>query len=122
MSGPIRQFPRYAVVLDCRIRHGGATLTGRSRDVSKNGVSCVVGEAIPVSAVIELEMALAFGNDSYSEPVRLDAIVVWCTRLGGPSAADGAAQNDNFQIGAKFVNMTPQLSKFIDLFAEYLDA
>ena len=122
MSSPTRQFPRYAVVLDCRISYGDAVLPGRSRDVSKNGISCVVGEAIPVSAVIDLEMALAFGNDSYSEPLRLQAIVVWCTRLGGQSPADAAAQNDNFQIGAKFVNMTPQLSQFIDLFAEYLDA
>ena len=110
---PERQHPRYAIELECQIRRAGAggtaTIHGRSRNLSLSGVSCIVLEPIEISTMVEMEIALFFGGNSFSEPLRIDATIVWCTRVSG-----------GYQIGAKFANVRAPLRDCLTLFTEYL--
>jgi len=106
-----RRHPRYAVELDCLIDDGGRSIAGRSKNISQSGIACIVPTAIEVSSVVTLTISLVFGANLFSEPLKLDATIVWCTRVG-----------DSYQIGAKFANLTSQLRSFLDLFAHYLES
>ena len=105
-----REFPRFAMALECRVLLGGIVVPGRSKDISRSGISCVLEQPLELSALVDLEMSLAFGDNAYSEPLKLPAMVVWCTTVA-----------DGHQVGAKFVDMTPELKRLLEVFIEYLE-
>jgi hypothetical protein len=105
-----RKHPRYPVELDCELITGGACIRGRSKNISQTGIACVVPSPIEVSSVVTLTLALAFGANAFSEPLALQATIVWCTPVG-----------DGYQVGAKFADLTPQLRGFLEVFAHYLE-
>jgi len=106
-----RQHPRFAVALKCTISDGDRQLTGATENVSRGGVSMMLEAPIELSSVVVLEMALDFGNDSFSEPLNVQALIVWCTRLG-----------ERWQVGAKFSNLTREQRTYLEMFLHYLDS
>jgi hypothetical protein len=96
--------------LGCAIRRGGAVITGSCRDLSPGGISLSCKDPVALGAQLELELELLFEEEHRSEALRLFAEVVWC------SALDGA-----FQIGAKFVGLSPQVREYLGVFLDFLD-
>lgn len=105
-----RQHPRYAIALDCEISFAGRVVATESRDLSRGGISLNGPQPIDVSSEVDLAIALVFGDNTFSEPLRLTAVIVWCTRLG-----------DQYQIGAKFTKVTRQTRGYLDVFLKLLD-
>lgn len=105
-----RRHRRYAVDVAATTTIEGRRLEIRTRDLSRNGICLITKEAMVPGSVANLELVLAFGNDSFSEPLVLAARVVWCTQLGG-----------SFQIGAMFEELTDQQDGFLEMFLQFLD-
>ena len=74
--------PRYAVALDCSFTVGNKPIKARTRNLSRGGVSVMVTDPLNLSTTVELSLVLVFGDNSYSEPLVIPALVMWCTRLG----------------------------------------
>lgn len=108
-----RQAPRYALEIDCLILGDDPedTLRARTRNLSRSGISCQVGQPLDAGAHVILDLALSFGNDEFSEPVRLPATVMWCTQV----------TETTWQLGLRFGTLGPDLRRFLDLFIAYLD-
>jgi hypothetical protein len=111
MMEDLRQHPRYAVALECDVKRPDGTQHARSRDLSRGGISLNSAEPIQVSTEVELAIALVFGDNTFSEPLRVQALIVWCTRLG-----------DHYQLGAKFTKVTRETRGYLDVFLKFLDA
>jgi PilZ domain len=106
-----RRDRRYVVDIDATVHlPEGGKLKARTRDVSRNGICLVATEAMPVGALVNIELVLSFGNNSFSEPLSLSARLVWCTNLAG-----------SFQVGAMFEDVTDQQDQFLEMFLHYLD-
>ena len=105
-----REHPRYAVALNCEIDAGGRTVTAKSRDLSRGGIALSAGEPLDLSTEVELSIALVFGDASSSEPLRVKAVIMWCTRLG-----------EQWQLGAKFVQVTRETRGYLDVFLRFLE-
>jgi hypothetical protein len=114
MSQPVsgqRRDRRYVVDVDATIHlPEGGKLKARTRDVSRNGICLVATQAMPVGVVVNLELVLSFGNNSFSEPLNLSGRLVWCTNLAG-----------SYQVGAMFEDVTDQQDQFLEMFLQYLD-
>src|SRR5207245_2292861 len=95
----------YAIALKVTLRGGGRIVAGESKDLSRGGISLTAAEPFAVSDLVELEIALVFGDDSFSEPLKLPAMIVWCTRLGG-----------GWQLGAKFVKPSKETRSYLEMF------
>lgn len=110
VSRPERQFPRYAHAAEVTIRGGGdVSSRGRTSNLSKGGLCATVGAPFSVGAVVDTELALVFGEDSFSEPLALPARVVWCTNLGG-----------GWQVGLSFRGLPADQLRYLDLFLRFL--
>jgi hypothetical protein len=59
---------------------------------------------------LSIELVLAFGDNAFSEPLRLDAHVVWSTAISG-----------QFQVGAMFDGLTDERNEFLAMFLHFLD-
>lgn len=105
-----REAARHEFELDCVVLQGTSPQQGRTRNLSTTGLSLLLGAPIPISEVVVLDLALAFGDDAFSESLRLSATIVWCTPVGG-----------QYQVGAKFARLSPRLEAFIQMFADYLN-
>ncbi len=110
-----RQHPRFALDVDCTIVALGATLHARTRNLSRSGVSCVVPEPLSTGTEVVMEMALSFSEDRYSEPIRLGAEIMWCTRM-----AAGADGSERWQVGARFAAMGAAMEELLDVFIQFL--
>ena len=114
MSQPVagqRRDCRYVVDVDATVRlPEGGDLKTRTRDLSRNGICLVATQAMPVGAVVGIELVLSFGNNSFSEPLNLTSRLVWCTNLA-----------DSYQVGAMFEDVTDQQDQFLEMFLQYLD-
>ena len=114
MTQPVsgqRRDRRYVVDVDATIHlPEGGQLKARTRDVSRNGICLVATQAMPVGVVVNLELVLSFGNNSFSEPLNLSGRLVWCTNLAG-----------SYQVGAMFEDVTDQQDQFLEMFLQYLD-
>lgn len=108
-----RRAPRYALEVDCLILGDEPedTLRARTRNLSRSGISCQVTQPLDAGAAVILDLALSFGHDEYSEPVRLPATVMWCTQVAETS----------WQLGLRFGQLRPESRRFLDLFIAYLD-
>jgi hypothetical protein len=106
----LREHPRYAVALSCELSHQGKVLRGQTNDLSRGGISLWLDQPVPISTTAELSAALMFGDNTFSEPLHVQAVVVWCTKLG-----------PRWQIGAKFAKVTRETRAYLDLFLRFLD-
>jgi hypothetical protein len=104
-----RRHRRYAVDVEATLGIGGIRVRARTRDISRTGICLISSEPVAAGTLAPLELVLAFGEDSYSEPLALSARIVWCTALGG-----------SFQVGAMFDDVTDQQDSFLEMFLQYL--
>ena len=104
-----RRHRRYAVDVEATLGIGGIRVRARTRDISRTGICLISTEPVVPGTLAPLELVLAFGEDSYSEPLSLSARIVWCTELGG-----------SFQVGAMFDDVTDQQDGFLEMFLQYL--
>jgi len=105
-----RQHPRYAIALQVKIAAGERVVVGESKDLSRGGISLHAPEPFAVSDAVELEIALVFGDNTFSEPLKLPAVMVWCTKMGA-----------RWQLGAKFVKPNHETREYLELFLRYLE-
>jgi len=84
-------------------------MEGRTRNVSRGGLCADLAVALPTGKDVEIEITLVFDDKSVSEPLRLPARIVWCTRLEGA-----------FQVGVSFRPMDKQRGEYLTLFLKYL--
>jgi PilZ domain len=114
MTQPVsgqRRDRRYVVDVDATIHlSDGGNLKARTRDVSRNGICLVAAQAMPVGMLVNIELVLSFGDNSFSEPLNLAGRLVWCTNLAG-----------SYQVGAMFEDVTDQQDQFLEMFLQYLD-
>jgi hypothetical protein len=109
-NGPIpRRHQRYAVDVQATLGIGSLRVQARTRDISRTGICLISTEPLTPGTLAPLELVLAFGEGSYSEPLSLSARIVWCTELGG-----------SFQVGAMFDDVTDQQDGFLEMFLQYL--
>ena len=104
-----RSQPRYALDVDCSIMALGATLRARTRNLSRSGISCMVQQTLVPGTEVVFEMALSFGGDEYSEPIRLPATIMWCTKVG-----------QAWQLGARFEAAQPPMGELLEVFLQFL--
>jgi hypothetical protein len=107
----LRRFPRVHVDVQANIRTAdGRKLAARTRDLSRSGMCIISTSALASGEQLRIELVLLLGPSSSSEPLVLDARVVWCTSI-----------SDAFQIGAKFDGLSRKDAAFLDMFMRYLD-
>ncbi len=104
-----RRHRRYAVDVEATLGVEGNRVRARTRDISRNGICLIAGEPFMPGTLAPLELVLAFGEDSYSEPLGLTARIVWCTELNG-----------SYQVGAMFDDVSDQQDGFLEMFLQYL--
>lgn len=105
-----RQFPRYAHEAELTLTSGAHVYLGRTSNLSRGGVCGVMATPIRVGTAGVLQIALVFSEGNLSEPLRLDARVVWCTAL-----------EQHHQIGLSFGALDAQRLEFLDMFLRFLD-
>ena len=110
MAETERQYPRYAHEATVRFRSGDVVAEGRTRNVSRGGLCANVTAQLPVGNDIDVEIVLLFDDNSQSEPLKVQARVVWCTPID-----DGA-----FQLGISFRPMDTTTAEYLTLFLKYL--
>jgi hypothetical protein len=105
-----RRHPRYAVDVEANLTlPAGRNFSARTRDLSRSGICLITSEPLGMGAMLRVDLVLAFGGDAFSEPLALEARVVWCSNLGG-----------TYQVGAMFDDLTDQQDGFLDMFLQYL--
>ncbi len=104
-----RAFPRYAAEIEVTLTHDDAAARGTTANLSKGGLCAVVDHGFPIGAQVRMGLTLVFSNDAASEPLELDARVVWSTAL-----------EDGFQVGVSFVALDADQRQYLDLFLRYL--
>jgi hypothetical protein len=105
-----RKHKRFAVDVEAVVHAVGNNFVARTRDLSKSGICLITSSALKGNEWVVIELVLAFGENAFSEPLRLDARVVWCTGIGGA-----------FQVGAMFNTLSDENADFLDMFLRYLD-
>lgn len=104
-----RTHPRYAHEAAITVHVNHLALEGRTANMSRGGLCADLEDAIAVGADVEVDIQLIFDEGTQSEPLRLPARVVWCTKL-----------DDAFQIGLAFKPMTQELGEYLTMFLRYL--
>ncbi len=107
----LRRFPRVTVDVQANVQTvDGRKLIARTRDLSRSGICLVTTAALASGEKLRIELVLLLGSGSSSEPLALQARVVWCTAIAGA-----------FQVGAAFDGLTGKESAFLEMFLRYLD-
>lgn len=89
---------------------GDRRVAARTRDISRSGICLISPEEIPAGSDINVALVLALGENAFSEPLTVQAHVVWCTKLFG-----------SHQVGAMFAALTEERSQFLEMFLRFLD-
>jgi hypothetical protein len=105
-----RKHKRFAVDVEAVVHASGGPFAARTRDLSKAGICLITSKALKGNEWVGIELVLAFGDNAFSEPLRLDARVVWCTAIGA-----------SFQVGAMFNPLSHESADFLEMFLRYLD-
>ncbi len=105
-----RQHPRYAIALKVTITAGDRTIEAESKDLSRGGISLMAAQPLQVSDVVDLSIALVFGDNTFSEPLKVPAVIVWCTKMGAA-----------YQLGAKFTRPAKETRDYLDVFLKFLE-
>jgi hypothetical protein len=110
-SQDARRHPRFQVDVEAVVRSSnGQGLAARTRDVSRSGICLITSIRLGPAQPLAIELVLTFGDNAFSEPLRLEAHVVWCTAIAG-----------QFQVGAMFDGVTAEYSEFLEMFLNFLD-
>ena len=109
MSRPEREDPRYAHEAAITLNTPGHAISGRTSNVSRGGLCATLPEPIAVGTAIEVDIQLVFTDDLQSEPLRVPALVVWCTSLG-----------DGHQVGVRFLPLDREKAEYLTMFLRYL--
>jgi len=104
-----RKFPRFAVELDAQVQIEGQTVAAVTRDVSRGGICLVSPRQVEAGSNLQLSLLLMLGANAFSEGLELTGRVIWCTPLG-----------HLFQLGAVFINMTPEKRGLLEMFLRFL--
>lgn len=112
MTKDNRVHARYATEVEGKLRLGHLELLVRTRNVSSGGICFVLDQPLPRASDIELEIALMFDAETFSEALRLRARIVWCTQLA----------KNQWQVGASFFAVSGESRRYLDLFVKYLKA
>jgi hypothetical protein len=110
VAAETRKHHRYALEVTVRLHDGDRAIEGRTRNLSRGGLSAFVARPVRVGMQVTGLMALVFDGDTTSEPLELPMRIVWCTALG-----------DRHQVGAAFKPMTERQVQFLDVFLRYLE-
>ena len=106
-----RQFPRYAIDAEIAVAVAGEVLArGRTRDLSRGGLSAAVDGDVARGTRVEVDIALQLEAGHTSEPLTLPARVVWSTPLGRTR-----------QLGLAFLPLTAPQAADLELFVRFLD-
>jgi hypothetical protein len=106
-----REHPRYAHAAAVTFHlPGGATIEGRTQNVSRGGLAALVDESMSVGGDVDVSIVLVFENDVTSEPLRVPARAVWSTSV-----------DEGHQVGIMFRTMTAELVQLLNVFLKYLD-
>jgi len=106
-----RRARRFTVDVEVSIKTSfGAPIRARTRDVSQTGICLIGQDPVPVQDLLDVDLVLSFGDNSYSEPLNLKARAVWCTPIGSV-----------FQIGAMFEGVNDEQDNFLEMFLQFLD-
>lgn len=110
-SSDNRRHRRFAVDVQAVLEtQNGPRLAVRTRDLSCSGICLIADAPLSPGERLQVELVLDFGNNSFSEPLRLDAHVVWCTPIA-----------QAFQVGAMFDGLTEEQDSYIEMFLHFLD-
>jgi len=110
-GGDNRKHKRFSVEVEATVRTStGIAVQAKTRDVSQTGICLISQEPVPPNDLLNVDLVLAFGDNAYSEPLALDARVVWCTKIG-----------DAYQIGAMFEEVSEDQDNFLEMFLQFLD-
>jgi hypothetical protein len=104
-----RAFPRYATEAAVTLRHGDTVAQGRTRNMSRGGLCAQLDRAIAVGAHVTIAVALVFDEKNTSERLALPARVAWSTAI-----------DDVHQVGLAFLALSPDQTRYLDLFLGYL--
>jgi hypothetical protein len=105
-----REHPRYAHEAAVTVMTGNATVSGHTTNLSRGGLCASLAQPIPTGTAIDVDVVLVFEGDVRSEPLRLPALVVWCTGV-----------DDGHQIGISFRTLDAEFAEYLGLFIKYLD-
>ena len=106
-----REHPRYAAELEAEITVDGERLPGRSKDLSRGGLSVTVAKQVVAGSLAKLRLALVFDEETFSEWLEIEARVVWCAPVG---------RSGQFQLGLSYQKVTPEARKYLDLFLRHI--
>ena len=110
MSTPEREHPRYAHEAAVTLHVGNKAYDGHTRNVSRGGLCADLPAAIALGTDLAVDLSLVFDEDTQSDPLRLAARVVWCTKV-----------DDGYQIGLVFKPLSAEQLEFMNLFLRFLD-
>lgn len=106
-----RRHPRFGVDIHAKATlDDGQILEARTRDVSQTGICLITPRPLTAGTTVKLELVLSIGDSPFTEPLVLDAHVVWCTPLGA-----------QYQIGAMFEDLADEQEGYLDVFLQFLD-
>ena len=104
-----RVHERFAVEVEAEVTSEAGTFSALTKDVSRGGACFVVLAPMSVGSAFEMSLSLVLSENTFSEPLKLNGKVVWCTRT-----------EEGFQIGAAFGGMDPDTKEFLQMFLKFL--
>ena len=107
---PKRQHPRFAHEATLAIHANGAVYRGKSTNLSRGGLCADLSGFLAIGTDVIVDIQLVFDHDFKSEPLQVQARVVWCTTVDGER-----------QVGLSFQRLRPEQTEFLTLFLRYLD-
>lgn len=104
-----REYERFAVAVDAVIRTEAGAWRAVTRDLSRGGVCFLIPEPMPTGSEFQIALSLVLGENTFSEPLLLSGVVVWCT-----------STEEGYQIGASFTSLNRQIREYLLMFLNFL--
>ena len=104
-----RRHARFGCDLRAEIRIGPRVLAARAQDISRGGICLACDEALAVAQAVQVALTLVLAENTFSEPLKLPARVVWCTDLG-----------EGFQLGCRFAELDAERARYLEMFLRFL--
>jgi hypothetical protein len=105
-----REHPRYAHEATVTFVLESKPVDGRTSNVSRGGFCADLSRKVKVGTDVEVDLVLVFDEGTTSEPLRLPARIVWCTKL-----------DEAYQVGFAFKPLDAQRTEYLTMFLRYLD-
>jgi hypothetical protein len=100
---------RFAVQVDAEVTTDAGVMKAVTRDLSRGGVCFIVPEPLARSSGFAISLSLVLGENMFSEPLRLQGAVIWCTRTG-----------EGYQIGASLTQLSEETRQYLKMFLGFL--